>query len=102
MDETGLYSDSILQFTWTFPEDKEAYVTTSGVQRRDTVVATICADGNGFATFIEHRNMRTKPVKRQKIIIDKETKGMNFIEMHKWNKEFIKWAQPGDVLIMDN
>lgn len=102
MDETGLYSDSIQPYTWTFSDDKEAYVVSSGVQRRDTVVGTIRADGEGFATFIEHKNMKTKTVKGEKIIVDKGTKGMNLIEMHKWNKEFIKWAKPGNVLIMDN
>ena len=102
MDETGLYSDSIPPYTWTMDTDNEAYVVSSGQQRRDTVVATIRADGKGFATFIEHKNMKTKSVKGQKIIVDKGTKGMILIEMHKWNKEFIKWAEKGDVLIMDN
>lgn len=92
MDETGLYSDFIPPYTWTFSDDKEAYVVSSWVQRRDTVVATIRADGEGFATFIEHKNMKTKTVKGEKIIVDKGTKGMNLIEMHKWNKEFMKWA----------
>lgn len=62
MDETGLYSDSIPPYTWTDGDDKEAYVVSSGVQRRDTLVATIRGDGEGFSTFIRHQNMRTKTV----------------------------------------
>lgn len=102
MDETGLYSDPIPHYTWTFKKDTEAYVCSSGVQRRDTLVATIRRDGQGFATFIEHQRMRTKNVNGEKIIIDKGTKGMIIIEMKKWCKQFIQQAKPKDVLIMDN
>lgn len=87
MDETGLYSDSIPPYTWTIDTENEAYVVSSGQQRRDTVVATIRADDKGFGTFIEHKNMKTKSVKGQKIIVDKGTKGMILIEMHKWLKK---------------
>ena len=73
-----------------------------GSQRRDTLVATLRADGEGFAYFIEHRNQRTRTINRKKIVIDNGVKGMNIPEMHKWNKEFFKHAKSGDVLIMDN
>ena len=104
MDETGLYSDSIPPNTWTFKEDKEAYVKSTGQQRRDTLVGTLRADGKGFATFIEHRNMKTRKEKKtgKKIIIDQGVKGMNIEEMKKWNKIFFEHSQRGDVLIMDN
>ena len=62
----------------------------------------IIADSKGFATFIVTKNMKNKSVNEQKIIVGKGTKGMNLIEMHKWIKEFIKWVEKGDVLIMDN
>lgn len=102
MDETGLYSDSIPPYTWTFGQDKQAYVCSSGTKRRDTLVATISANGNGFATFIKHRNQKTRTVKGRKEIIDPGVKGMNIIEMKKWVKKFKKYAQPNDLLIMDN
>lgn len=104
MDETGLYSDSIPPNTWTFNKDKEAYVKSTGSSRRDTLVATIRADGKGFATFIEHRDQKTRKCKKtgKKIIIDQGVKGMNIEEMKKWNKEFFKHSQKGDILIMDN
>lgn len=47
MDETGLYCDAIPPYTWTDENDKEAYVVSSGVQRRDTLVCTIRIDGEG-------------------------------------------------------
>ena len=58
MDETGLYSDDIPSYTWVDPDDKEAYVVSNGQQRRDTLVCTIRADGEGFVKFIRHRNMK--------------------------------------------
>ena len=88
MDETGLYSDSIPPYTWTFQEDKQAYVCSSGTKRRDTLVATLTANGDGFATFIRHRNQKTKTVKGRKEIIDPGVKGMNIIEMKKWVNGF--------------
>ena len=102
MDETGLFSDSIPPYTWTFHEDTQAYVCSSGIKRRDTLVATITANGKGFATFIKHRNQKTKTVKKQKIIVDPGCKGMNIVEMKIWINEFKKYASPGDILIMDN
>lgn len=104
MDETGLFSDSIPTNTWTFKSDKEVYVKSTGQQRRDTLVATLRADGKGFATFIKHRNMKTQKDKKtgKKIIIDQGVRGMNIQEMKIWNKVFFQHSQRGDVLIMDN
>lgn len=83
MDETGLYSDSIPPKAWTYKEDKEAYVKSTGTQRRDTLVATIRADGKGFVTFIEHKNQKTKNIKGKKLILQQGVKGMNVDEMKK-------------------
>ena len=102
MDETGLYSDGIPPYTWVEDEDKVANVVSSGTQRRDTLVCTIRGDGEGFSSFIKHRNMKTRMVNGEKLIVDKGTKGMNKIEMRKWVKVFIDYAEPNGVLIMDN
>lgn len=102
MDETGLYSNSIAPYTWTFGDDTQAYVCTTGTKRRDTLVATISANGDGFATFIKHRNQKTKKVGDMKKILDPGCKGMNIDEMKKWVEEFKKYASKGDLLIMDN
>ena len=102
MDETGLYSDDIPSYTWVDPDDKEAYVVSNGQQRRDTLVCTIRADGEGFAKFIRHRNMKTRTINGEKLIVDKGVKGMNIEEMKKWIKEFVKYAEENDLLIIDN
>lgn len=83
-------------------DDAEAYVVSNGQQRRDTLVCTIRADGEGFARFIRHRNMKTRSINGEKMIVDKGVKGMNIEEMKKWVEEFIKYAEEGDLLIMDN
>ena len=36
------------------------------------------------------------------MIVDKGVKGMNIEEMKKWFEEFVKYAEEGDLLIMDN
>lgn len=102
MDETGLYSDDIPAYTWVDKDDAEAYVVSNGQQRRDTLVCTIRADGEGFAWFIRHRNMKTRSINGEKMIVDKGVKGMNIEEMKKWVEEFVKYAEEGDLLIMDN
>ena len=102
MDETGLYSDSILLYTWTFYDDDQAYVCSSGVKRRDTLVATISGNGKGFATFKRHQNHRTRTRNQTNEIIDPGVKCMNIIEMKKWIKKFKEYALPGDILIMNN
>lgn len=55
MDETALCSDAVVSYTWTSYDDDEAYIRSFGVKRRDTLVATLRADGEGFGWFIEHK-----------------------------------------------
>ena len=102
MDETAIYSNSTVPYTYTYPEDKEAYVLTCDNCVKDTFIATLTADGNGMGFYLPFKKEKYHIVNKRKVIDEKAVKGVGIREMLEWCNKFINYAQKGDMLIMDN
>ena len=102
MDETAIYSNSTVPFTYTYPGEKEAYVITSESSVKDTFIATLTANGNGMGFYVPFKKEKCHRLNGKKVIDEKSVKGVGTKEMKEWIQKFIKYAKPGDLLIMDN
>lgn len=101
MDESAVFSNSVVQYTYCSSDDKQAYVVSGKDKRRDTIAVTLRADGIGDLFFVTHQ---TKIHKNEKTlqIDDMNISGMNLQILFEWVDHFIDISQPGDVLLWDN
>ena len=102
MDETGIYSNATVPTTYTYPGDKEAYVLMNESSTKDTFIATLTADGNGFGYYLPFKKEKWHKENNRKITDEKAVKGVGSKEMLEWCQKFIEYAHQGDLLIMDN
>lgn len=98
MDETGLWSDSVVSRSYA-PHGQTAYVATDERPGRDTLVACLRGDGVTLPPFyIQHHNQK----KRKKQVVEAAVKGMNQKLMLQWVEEVLKPnSHAGMILFMD-
>ena len=101
MDETGIITNMIPKYTFA-PKGEPGYVIGSTDNTKDTAVVTATANGSGFLFFIPHREKTIITLKDGTKKEIREIKGVGISEMIEWTKQFTKYAQSGDLLIMDN
>ena len=93
MDESGIHTNLIPRSTYVSPKEKNAYIKSSSDTTKDTIVVTISGNGNGFLFYVPQRDSI------------KELNGCSCVgntEFNAWVKEFVQYASPGDVLLLDN
>ena len=100
MDETGLYSNAIPKVTYA-PKGQGGFCVTSGDSVKYTAVVTLSANNSGHLFFVPTLNTETKKINGENVIFRKRS-GIGLPEMVEWCKSFLKYASPGDLLIMDN
>ncbi len=107
MDETGVWNSSPALRSFTCLNNPEPFVKTPTTNGRDTFVVTISNTGFVLPPFaIKHipekshykmiNGRRTKEVRVPRLA------GMTLEKMNEWVDQFIQYASPEDILIMDN
>ena len=101
MDESGVYTNQIPCFTYTFKEDYNGFICCDQAPHRDTIVVTLSANGNAHLLYVQHRPkcVLTEGNVRKEI---RPCKGVGKEEIYEWAKSFVAYAKPGDLLLLDN
>lgn len=102
MDETGIHDDSIVAKTYAFPEEKAGYIQCADQSTKDTFVVTLSINGNGHGYYLSYKPDVYQHVNGVNTLKEKGIKGMGTKQMMDWAKSFVNYAEPGDLLIMDN
>ena len=103
VDESAILSDYIPFYTYISPEEKDPYVVGNPNPKRDTIIVTLTANGGGHLFYIKHRNRDVREdCNGNKVLKDDGVKGVGINEFIEWSKSFVKYAKPGDLLLLDN
>ena len=101
MDESAILSNYIPSTTYISPEETEGYILGDPNPKRDSIILTLTADGGGHLFYVNHRERKVKNGDDgTKIIIDEGCRGVGNDEMVEWSKSFVKYAHPGDILLI--
>jgi hypothetical protein len=111
MDEAGLFDDNVVPKSYV-PIGKDAQVNTPNGHARDTIIATVCENGEKLPLYYvghmpKRYGTRTNPItgERYRIVTDKGISGLNNKLMDEWVTYFLAQPQVNadeDVLCFDN
>jgi hypothetical protein len=88
MDETGLWTGSVLPHTYVDPATRDASVLDIGDHRRDTGVVALSMEGKVLPWFIRHVPQRTSKQDGQQVVVQHGISGMNLQLMGMWIEQF--------------
>jgi hypothetical protein len=111
MDEAGLYNDATRERSYS-PNGTTPQISTPNDHGRDTIIATVCENGEKLPLFYIHHKKKVISTRanqitgeKYRVVIDKGISGLNNEIMDKWVTKFLTEPQVNlkdDILALDN